>query len=162
TNSKPESGRMTETGGPSVSVIAFFCLIEICFGFRASDFGFPSHLGIETPASGGQYVPASSLTSRSPTMWVRQADLDVGGETLPIPSRIASNEEFIPPPQTPQQKEYEARLLALADDAAKDQGLSRRAFLRTGSGMAAARQGPARQPGAAQPRPLRPRNLRRQ
>src|SRR5437899_381564 len=71
-------------------------------------------------------------------MWVRQADLDVGAETLPIPSRIASNEEFIPPPQTPQQKEYEARLLALGDDAAKKQGLSRRAFLRTGSGMAAA------------------------
>ena len=71
-------------------------------------------------------------------MWVRQADLDVGGETLPIPSRIASNEEFIPPPQSPQQKEYEARLLALADDAAQKQGLSRRQFLRTGSGMAAA------------------------
>ncbi|HYV39246.1 MAG TPA: amidohydrolase family protein [Gemmataceae bacterium] len=71
-------------------------------------------------------------------MWVRQSDLDVGGETLPIPSRIASNEEFIPPPQSPQQKEYEARLLALSDVAAKKQGLSRRDFLRSGSGMAAA------------------------
>jgi predicted TIM-barrel fold metal-dependent hydrolase len=71
-------------------------------------------------------------------MWVRQADLDVGAEVLPIPSRIASNEEFIPPPQTPQQKEYETRLLALSDQAAKKQGLCRRDFLRTGSGMAAA------------------------
>src|ERR1700730_11061989 len=71
-------------------------------------------------------------------MWVRQADLDVGGETLPIPSRIVSNEEFIPPPQTPQQKEYEVRLLDLSEKAAKQQGLSRRDFLRTGSGMAAA------------------------
>jgi uncharacterized protein len=71
-------------------------------------------------------------------MWVRQADLDLGRETLPIPSRIASNEEFIPPPQSPKQKEYEARLLAISDQAAKKQGLSRRAFLRTGSGMAAA------------------------
>jgi len=71
-------------------------------------------------------------------MWVRQADLDVGAETLPIPSRIVSNEEFIPPPQTPEQKEYESRLLALSDQAAKQQGLSRRDFLRTGSGMAAA------------------------
>jgi predicted TIM-barrel fold metal-dependent hydrolase len=71
-------------------------------------------------------------------MWVRQADLDVGNETLPIPSRIVSNEEFLPPPQTPQQKEYEARLLAISDQAAKNQGLSRRDFLRTGSGMAAA------------------------
>jgi predicted TIM-barrel fold metal-dependent hydrolase len=71
-------------------------------------------------------------------MWVRQADLDVGNETLPIPSRIASNEEFIPPPQTPQQKEYEARLLAMSDEAARKQGVSRRDFLRSGSGMAAA------------------------
>src|SRR5262249_52339057 len=55
----------------------------------------------------------------------------------PIPTRIASNEEFIPPPQTPQQKEFEARLTALSEEAANKQGLSRRAFLRTGSGMAA-------------------------
>src|SRR5262249_29002413 len=73
------------------------------------------------------------------TMWVRACDLDAQSEApLPIPSRIASNEEFIPPPQTPKQKEYEARALALSDKAAKRQGLSRRAFLRTGSGMAAA------------------------
>src|SRR5262245_46474565 len=71
-------------------------------------------------------------------MWIRQADLDQGRETLPIPSRIASNEEFIPPPQSKKQKEYEARLLAISDKAAKKQGLSRRDFLRTGSGMAAA------------------------
>jgi predicted TIM-barrel fold metal-dependent hydrolase len=72
-------------------------------------------------------------------MWVRQCDLDADNEARPpIPSRIASNEEFIPPPQSPQQKEYEARLAALSERAAKKQGLSRRAFLRTGSGMAAA------------------------
>ena len=59
-------------------------------------------------------------------MWVRQADLDAGGEPLPIPSRIASNEEFIPPPQSPRQKEYEARLLAISAAAAKKQGKSRR------------------------------------
>jgi predicted TIM-barrel fold metal-dependent hydrolase len=72
-------------------------------------------------------------------MWVRQCDLDAGSELpLPIPSRIASNEEFIPPEQTPQQKEYEARLKEISDTAARGQGLSRRDFLRTGSGMAAA------------------------
>jgi predicted TIM-barrel fold metal-dependent hydrolase len=72
-------------------------------------------------------------------MWVRQCDLDAASDTpLPIPSRIASNEEFIPPVQSPQQKEYEARLLAISDEAAKKQGLSRRDFLRSGSGMAAA------------------------
>src|SRR5439155_19608348 len=69
-------------------------------------------------------------------MWKRECELDA--EPLPIPSRIASNEEFIPPQQTPQQKEYEARLHVLADEAAKGQGMARRDFLRTGSGLAAA------------------------
>lgn len=72
-------------------------------------------------------------------MWVRACDLDAQTETpLPIPSRIASNEEFIPPPQTPQQKKYEAKLKKISEKGAKAQGLDRRAFLRTGSGMAAA------------------------
>src|SRR5438128_760420 len=72
-------------------------------------------------------------------MWVRQCELDAQAEAPPpIPTRIASNEEFIPPPQSPQQKEYEARLADLSDRAARRQGLSRRNFLRTGSGMAAA------------------------
>lgn len=69
-------------------------------------------------------------------MWKRDCDLD--SEPLPIPSRIASNEEFIPPEQSREQKEYEARLQRMAEDAAKGQGMSRRQFLRTGSGMAAA------------------------
>ena len=72
-------------------------------------------------------------------MWVRQCDLDAAAEApSPIPTRIASNEEFIPPPQSPRQKEVEARLAAISERAARKQGLSRRAFLRTGSGMAAA------------------------
>ena len=72
-------------------------------------------------------------------MWVRQCDLDAQAEApSPIPTRIASNEEFIPPPQSPQQHEFEARLAALSERAARGQGLDRRSFLRTGSGMAAA------------------------
>jgi predicted TIM-barrel fold metal-dependent hydrolase len=72
-------------------------------------------------------------------MWVRQCELDSRQEApLPIPARIASNEEFIPPPQSPQQKEYEARAHAISEQAARRQGLSRRDFLRTGSGTAAA------------------------
>src|SRR5437763_689934 len=72
-------------------------------------------------------------------MWVRQCDLDAQSEApLPIPSRIASNEEFIPPPQTTQQKKYEAKLKQISARAAKAQGIDRRSFLRTGSGMAAA------------------------
>jgi predicted TIM-barrel fold metal-dependent hydrolase len=72
-------------------------------------------------------------------MWRRQCDLDAEAEAPPpIPTRIASNEEFIPPPQSKQQKEVEARLTAISEKAARRQGLSRRHFLRTGSGMAAA------------------------
>ena len=57
-------------------------------------------------------------------MWIRQCDLDADNEApLPIPARIASNEEFIPPQQSPQQKEYEARLNDISERAAKRQGL---------------------------------------
>src|SRR4051812_26188068 len=72
-------------------------------------------------------------------MWVRQCELDAAAEELPpIPSRIVSNEEFVPPPQSPQQREYEARVAAISERAAGRQGRSRRDFLRSGSGMAAA------------------------
>src|ERR671935_1301043 len=72
-------------------------------------------------------------------MWVRQCDLAARAEApSPIPTRIASNEEFIPPPPSPQQREFEARLKEISEREAKRQGLSRRDFLRTGSGMAAA------------------------
>src|SRR5271166_3443232 len=72
-------------------------------------------------------------------MWVRKCDLDAQLEALsPIPTVISSNEEFIPPPQTPEQRQFEARLAEISERAAREQGLSRRAFLRTGSGMAAA------------------------
>jgi predicted TIM-barrel fold metal-dependent hydrolase len=72
-------------------------------------------------------------------MWVRQCDLDAETDSLPpIPSRIASNEEFVPPPQSAEQKAYEGRLAQISERAAKRQGRSRRDFLRSGSGMAAA------------------------
>jgi predicted TIM-barrel fold metal-dependent hydrolase len=55
----------------------------------------------------------------------------------PIPSQICSNEEFIPPAQSVQEKEVEYRLRQLADKNAKKLGLSRRRFLQTSAGMAA-------------------------
>src|SRR5687767_8480456 len=72
-------------------------------------------------------------------MWVRRCVIDAKMEApLPIPAVIASNEEFIPPPQSVDQKKYEFETLELASKLAKKQGLTRRSFLRTGSGMAAA------------------------
>ena len=71
-------------------------------------------------------------------MWIRRCQIDARLEApFPIPTQIASNEEFIPPPQSLEQKKVEALTLALAEKPAKGHGLSRRQFLRTGSGMAA-------------------------
>jgi hypothetical protein len=56
----------------------------------------------------------------------------------PIPMQIVSSDEFAPTPQTARQREVEARLKTLADELAHRQGISRRQFLRTAAGMAAA------------------------
>ena len=55
----------------------------------------------------------------------------------PVPTQIVSSDEYLPFPQTAQQKEVEARLIAMSDRLAKHQGLSRRRFFQTASGMAA-------------------------
>src|ERR1700688_4801034 len=55
----------------------------------------------------------------------------------PIPTQIVSSDEYFPTAQSREQKEVEARLIAMADDLAKKQGLSRRRFFQTAAGMAA-------------------------
>src|SRR5262245_66562536 len=56
---------------------------------------------------------------------------------VPIPTRLVSNEEFPPIPQTPAQRQVEDRIVAAADRLAPRLGLSRRQFLSRGTGMAA-------------------------
>jgi predicted TIM-barrel fold metal-dependent hydrolase len=56
---------------------------------------------------------------------------------VPIPTRLVSNEEFPPLPQTPGQREVENRILAAADRLGPRLGMSRREFLRSSGGMAA-------------------------
>src|SRR6267143_4324667 len=58
---------------------------------------------------------------------------------LPLPTRLVSNEEFPPLPQTPAQREVEDRILAEAGRLAPRLGWSRREFLRTSCGMATSR-----------------------
>jgi hypothetical protein len=72
-------------------------------------------------------------------MWIRKnrKDREIGRAT-PIPTQIVSNEEFEPLPQTPDQRRVEARINELADRYANRLGMSRRAFLQTSGGMAAA------------------------
>jgi predicted TIM-barrel fold metal-dependent hydrolase len=55
---------------------------------------------------------------------------------VPLPTRLVSNEEFPPLPQTPAQRAVEHRILADAQRLAPRLGLSRRSFLRTTGGMA--------------------------
>jgi uncharacterized protein len=55
----------------------------------------------------------------------------------PVPTQIVSSDEFPPVPQTPRQREVEARLKDLSDRLARRQGLSRRRFFQTAAGMAA-------------------------
>src|SRR6202043_1409125 len=55
----------------------------------------------------------------------------------PVPVQIVSSDEYLPVPQTAQQKKVEARLIEMSDRLAKRQGLSRRLFFQTAAGMAA-------------------------
>jgi predicted TIM-barrel fold metal-dependent hydrolase len=56
----------------------------------------------------------------------------------PIPTQIVSNGEFNPLPQTREQQQVEARIKELADELSPQHGLSRRQFLASSAGMAAA------------------------
>jgi hypothetical protein len=56
----------------------------------------------------------------------------------PVPTRMISNGEYMPAPQTEKQKRVEARIAELAEAASKKLGISRRQFLASSGGMAAA------------------------
>jgi len=56
----------------------------------------------------------------------------------PVPTQIVSNGEYNPLPQTENQRKVEALIKELADKYGKKQGMDRRTFLRSASGMAAA------------------------
>src|SRR3712207_3733803 len=69
----------------------------------------------------------------------------------PIPTQVVSSDEFAHIPQTPRQKRVEARIRDLAEEIGARQGLDRRRFLASASGMAAAflamNEGRPRRPG---------------
>ena len=56
----------------------------------------------------------------------------------PVPTRMVSNGEYMPFPQTQKQKHVEQRIQELADKVCKKVGITRRAFLGGSGGMAAA------------------------
>src|SRR4029077_1022055 len=56
----------------------------------------------------------------------------------PVPTRMISNGEYMPIPQTKEQKRVEARIQELTESASKKLGIDRRRFLTGTGGMAAA------------------------
>src|SRR2546429_9606029 len=76
------------------------------------------------------YLSAHELGQTAP------AELD--SFELPVPTQVVSNGEYNPLPQTREQRRVEARITELADDLGPRHGLSRRAFLASSAGMAAA------------------------
>ena len=55
----------------------------------------------------------------------------------PVPTRMISNGEYMPFPQTDKQRQVESRVKELADSAAKKLGITRRQFLESTGGLAA-------------------------
>src|SRR5437763_15611427 len=66
------------------------------------------------------------------------ARAETASAATPIPTQIVSNGEYLPPPQSEMQKRVEQRIFELSDLNGKRLGLSRRQFMQTGCGMAAA------------------------
>src|SRR5262245_6182211 len=66
------------------------------------------------------------------------ARADLAEPRSPVPTRMISNGEYMPAPQTDKQRCVESRLGELADRASKRLGISRRQFLAGSGGIAAA------------------------
>src|SRR2546427_10486124 len=81
--------------------------------------------------------------SREEDAWLSDEQLErcAPAETepfqAPVPTRMVSNGEYMPHPQTDKQKQVEARVKEIAGKAAKKLGISGRQFLE-GAGRAAA------------------------
>src|SRR5262245_29823301 len=63
---------------------------------------------------------------------------ETGTCDLPIPTKMISNGEYMPVPQTNKQKQVEERLTELSSTVSKKLGMDRRRFLGSTGGMAAA------------------------
>jgi uncharacterized protein len=72
-------------------------------------------------------------------MWVRKWERDLKkGVDSPIPTQVLSNEEFIPRPQTNEQRQWESLIGELSEEKSRKLGMDRRDFMRTSMGMATA------------------------
>lgn len=70
-------------------------------------------------------------------MWIPKwkRDRDKGIDS-PMPTQVVSNEEFIPRPQSSQQKQVEALIGTMAEEKSRKLGMERRAFMASSMGLA--------------------------
>ena len=72
-------------------------------------------------------------------MWIPKCVRDENkGVDSPIPTQAVSNEEFIPRPQTEDQRKWEIVIAEMAEEKSKKLGMGRRDFMRSSMGMATA------------------------
>src|SRR5690242_16920799 len=70
-------------------------------------------------------------------MWIRKVDRDAKkGVDSPMPTQVVSNEEFYPRRQTQAQKQVEHLIGEMSEERSKKLGISRRAFMASGMGLA--------------------------
>jgi len=70
-------------------------------------------------------------------MWIRKGLRDIKkGVDSPMPTQLVSNEEFIPRPQTPRQKQVENLIGEMSDHRSKKLGMDRRTFMASTMGLA--------------------------
>ena len=74
----------------------------------------------------------------SPSELEQTAPAETGSFRSPVPTQIVSNGEFNPLPQTREQQRVEARIKEMAEQLGPRHGVSRRGFLASAAGMAAA------------------------
>src|SRR5438552_18959437 len=96
-------------------------------------------------ASEEEPMPRRLPGSREEDSWLSERQLagvvsgdEAEGLGSPIPTQVVSNGEYFPHPQALEQRQVEARITQLADQAAKQLAMSRRRFLASSGGMAAA------------------------
>ncbi|HEY7912058.1 MAG TPA: hypothetical protein VIG62_09130, partial [Blastocatellia bacterium] len=70
-------------------------------------------------------------------MWIRKALRDIKkGVDSPMPTQVVSNEEFVPRPQSHQQKRVEHLIGEMAEQKSRKLGMDRRSFMSSAMGLA--------------------------
>jgi len=70
-------------------------------------------------------------------MWIRKIERDLKKDVdSPLPTQAVSNEEFLPRPQTPRQKQLEGLIREMSELRARKLSVDRRTFMASSMGLA--------------------------